>query len=125
MVDLEYMRREGKAASSLACGKLCVDGAAEIDELRKIRDGCEKIMLGRKAEIERLLAENTRMREALLVNGLRWSAGTKDEITAEIDRIARGTNVDGQVGKDGTDGNHKYRRQPEAEVPFPENQRHR
>jgi FtsZ-binding cell division protein ZapB len=28
--------------------------AHEIDELRKIRDGCEKIMLGRKAEIERL-----------------------------------------------------------------------
>jgi hypothetical protein len=31
-----------------------VKAEAEIDELRKIRDGCEKIMLGRKAEIERL-----------------------------------------------------------------------
>jgi hypothetical protein len=35
-------------------------------------------------------AENARLREALLVNGLRWSAGTKEEIMAEIDRIARG-----------------------------------
>jgi chromosome segregation ATPase len=38
---------------------------AELDELRKIRDGCEKIMLGRKAEIERLRAENAQLREKI------------------------------------------------------------
>jgi hypothetical protein len=38
------------------------EAMAEIDELRKIRDGCEKIMLGRKAEIERLQAELSQVR---------------------------------------------------------------
>jgi hypothetical protein len=66
------------------------EAAAVIDELRKIRDGCEKIMLGRKTEIERL-------REALLVNGLRWSAETKEVINAKIDQIARGGDEPSEV----------------------------
>jgi hypothetical protein len=65
---VERLRREASKQDMLACEDMLQ--AADV--------------------IEQLQAENARLREALLVNGLRWSAGTKEEITAEIGRIARG-----------------------------------
>ena len=56
---------------------------ADIDELRKIRDGCERIMLGRKAEIERLRAERewqpikTAPRDGTIIYGESWKSGQR------------------------------------------------
>jgi uncharacterized coiled-coil DUF342 family protein len=71
-----------------------VKAEAEIDELRKIRDGCEKIMLGRKAEIERLRAELSQVRAmAQVMDENNWR-----DLSLRIQRQG----VDGQLTKDGT-----------------------
>lgn len=61
MIDLEDMRREGREAAGLACGHYCIRAADEIDRLR---------------------AENGRLRTAFRVNMLR--AGHSD---AEINSV--------------------------------------
>jgi predicted phage gp36 major capsid-like protein len=71
-VALEMNRSQEKKEPSMISQKEfddamadLVKAEAEIDELRKIRDGCERIMLGRKAEIGRLQAESAELQAAL------------------------------------------------------------